>query len=216
MEGRVAVSFLDGLEEAGAVGIIRTKRPETAVTTGLVLAEGGMSILEVTFTVPGAVQVITKLRAELPGVLIGAGTITTAKDVAAAKAAGAEFLVSPGCTEDLLGSMMQSGLPFLPGVSSPSELLMAKEAGADVLKLFPAGLLGPDYLRQLRGPFPDVALVPTGGVQIEHVSDFLRAGALAVGLSSPLCSEADIEERRWDSVLERVSQLRGAVFDVRG
>lgn len=210
------MKFLQQLQAAGAFGILRADTSRAAVEAGTVLAEEGLPILELTFTVPDASEAIATLRRRFPDVVVGAGTVTTPAEVADAVRAGAQFLVSPGCSSDLLASMASSGLPFVPGVCTPSEVLVAREAGATAFKLFPSGPLGLDYLKQLRGPFPDLAFVPTGGVQLDDVANFLRAGAVAVGLSSPLCTPSEIEERRWEVVRPRVAQLRKAVADARG
>lgn len=152
------------------------------------LAAGGVTIAEVTVHTPGWQEAVA--AAAGAGVLAGAGTVTSPAEVADAHAAGARFVVSPGFVPGVVRAALDLGVEPLPGVATATEILAARDAGVRLFKLFPAGALGLDYLRQLRGPFPGTAFVPTGGVGIDTIGDWLAAGAFAVALGSELAGRA--------------------------
>jgi 2-dehydro-3-deoxyphosphogluconate aldolase / (4S)-4-hydroxy-2-oxoglutarate aldolase len=152
------------------------------------LAAGGVTIAEVTVHTPGWQDAVT--AAADAGVLAGAGTVTRAAEVADAHAAGARFVVSPGFVPAVVRAALDLGVEPLPGVTTATEILAARDAGVRLFKLFPAGALGLDYLRQLRGPFPETAFVPTGGVGVGTIGEWLAAGAFAVALGSELAGRA--------------------------
>src|SRR5260221_186082 len=142
------------------------------------LAEGGVRVLEITMTVPGAVDLIRRTAPSLPaGFLMGAGTVLDVDTAHRVIDAGAQFLVSPTLNLDVIEVARQRDVPILPGCFSPTEILSAWNAGADIVKVFPATALGPSYLRDVHGPLPDVKLMPTGGVSIDNAGDWIRAGA---------------------------------------
>jgi 2-dehydro-3-deoxyphosphogluconate aldolase/(4S)-4-hydroxy-2-oxoglutarate aldolase len=146
--------------------------------------------VEVSLTTPGALDAIAQLREEAPaGARVGAGTVLTARDVVDVAAAGAEFVVTPALAESVEAAVA-AGLPLAAGAFTPSEAVAAVQRGADVVKLFPASALGPAYLRALRDPLPDVPFMAVGGVGVEAARDFLAAGAVAVGVGSPLLGDA--------------------------
>ncbi|MFE9643077.1 bifunctional 4-hydroxy-2-oxoglutarate aldolase/2-dehydro-3-deoxy-phosphogluconate aldolase [Streptomyces sp. NPDC006365] len=156
------------------------------------LADGGITCLEVTLTTSGALDALATIRDELgPDVAVGAGTVITTEHAREALAAGAEFLVAPAVDTDVIRGSTDSGIPFYPGAWTPTEVSTAWRAGAAAVKLFPASTGGPDHLRQLRAPLPDIPLVAVGGVGIDQARDYLDAGALAVGIGSPLLRGAD-------------------------
>ena len=186
------------------LAVLRGDDAAGVVAAAEVLAGAGIGAIEVTWTVPDAERAVASLRDRLPDHLIGAGTLTTPREVAVAVGAGAQFVVSPGSPAALLDAMLGCGVPALPGVLTPGEVVAATVAGATAVKLFPAGTVGPAYLAQLRGPFPMLDVVPTGGIDVQGVEDWLAQGALAVGLSTSLCSPGDIRRRDWGSVVARV------------
>lgn len=198
------------LEAQRVLAVLRGDDVAGVVAAAEVLAGAGFGAVEVTWTVPQAERVISVLRERLPDRLIGAGTVTSPRQVALAVAAGAQFVVSPGSPADLLDAMLGCGVPALPGVLTPGEVVAATAAGAAAVKLFPAGTFGPAYLGQLRGPFPDLAVVPTGGIDVASIGEWIAGGALAVGLSTALCSPQDISRRDWDAVAERARAALGA------
>ncbi len=178
--------FLARLAALRVFAIIRAPSSAVAVEVGVAVARGGIGALEVTFTTPGAAEAIAELRSRLPGVVIGAGTVLDRSTLEAARAAGAAFAVSPHLDRELLACARGLDVPFLPGAFTPTEVLAAWRAGATAIKLFPAAQLGPAHLAALRGPFPDVPLVPTGGVDEQNVAAWLAAGAVAVGVGGSL------------------------------
>lgn len=203
------------LAEAGCIAVLRGPSAAHARLVGELLLEAGFAALEVTFTVPRAPEVIAHLRRRAgDGRLVGAGTITEAQHAHLAVDAGAQFLVSPGFEPELWDTMASTGLPALPGVLTPSEVLRALRAGATAVKLFPASVVGPGYLAALRGPFPGVTFVPTGGLTAASMTAWLEAGALAVGLGGalapstpPVASAQVIEEAR--AALSALHGFRG-------
>ncbi|MBA4863004.1 bifunctional 4-hydroxy-2-oxoglutarate aldolase/2-dehydro-3-deoxy-phosphogluconate aldolase [Streptomyces sp. PSKA54] len=156
------------------------------------LADGGITCLEVTLTTPGGLDALADIRDELgPEVAVGAGTVITTEQAREALAAGAEFLVAPVVDTDVIRDAAGRGIPCYPGAWTPTEVSTAWRAGAAAVKLFPASTGGPAHLRQLRAPLPDVPLVAVGGVGVDQARDYLDAGALAVGIGSPLLRGAD-------------------------
>lgn len=188
------------LQAERVVAVMRAPDVSRAVECGLVLAEEGFRVLEVTFTLSDAPAAIAELAGRLPDVLVGAGTVRTAAELERAVDAGAAFVVTPGATAGLLPALANAPLPVIPGVSTASEVMAVLEEGLDLVKLFPARAGGVRHLRDLRGPFPELEAVVTGGVGIADIPEWLRAGALAVGLGSDLCSPADLQQRDWSSV----------------
>jgi 2-dehydro-3-deoxyphosphogluconate aldolase / (4S)-4-hydroxy-2-oxoglutarate aldolase len=173
---------------SGIVAILRSKTADGFAAVADVLVGAGVTALEVTLTSEGSIDALAGLRRQLPdSVTIGAGTVLTADEAKASIDAGAEFLVSPVLDTELVAA---SNVPFYPGVFTPTEIHAAMRAGARVVKVFPAGGLGPGYLRDIRGPLPAARIMPTGGIKIEDVADWLTAGAVAVGLGSPLIGDA--------------------------
>lgn len=172
------------------IAIVRGTDREAALRTVITLAEEGITAAEVSLTTTDALWVIERARHELgPGADLGAGTVRTAADAARAADAGAGFLVTPGLGDDLRRGM-PLGLPVLIGALTPGEIISADECGALAVKLFPASLGGPSYLKTLRDPFPHVPFVPVGGVDAQAARAFLAAGAVAVGVGSPLVGDA--------------------------
>jgi 2-dehydro-3-deoxyphosphogluconate aldolase/(4S)-4-hydroxy-2-oxoglutarate aldolase len=157
----------------------------------LTLASEGIGLIEVSLTSDEALDVISRARAELgPKAIVGAGTVVTAQDAREARAAGAEFIVTPGLGAGV-GEARALGLPVIAGALTPSEVIAARAAGADAVKLFPASAMGgSEYLRALRAPFPDVPFVPVGGVDAQSARRYLELGAVAVGVGSPLIADA--------------------------
>jgi 2-dehydro-3-deoxyphosphogluconate aldolase/(4S)-4-hydroxy-2-oxoglutarate aldolase len=176
------------LAEHPVLGIVRGDDPDAALRTVLALADAGIGLVEVSLTTPGAFGVIERAVADL-GDRVGAGTVLTPDDAARARDAGAAFLLTPALGPGV-GAGVELGLPVVAGALTPSEVLAAVLAGAVAVKVFPASLHGPAYLRALRDPIPDVALVPVGGVGVHDVRPYLDAGALAVGAGGPLVGDA--------------------------
>jgi 2-dehydro-3-deoxyphosphogluconate aldolase/(4S)-4-hydroxy-2-oxoglutarate aldolase len=189
------------IEALGVVAVIRLKDPGKLRAVVDAMAAGGVRALEVTMTVPGAVELIRALAPTLPdGFLIGAGTVTDAATAHAVIDAGARFVVGPVFRPEVIAACHAHDVPAMPGCFSPTEILAAHECGADIVKVFPATMLGPQFLKDVRAPLPQVKLMPTGGVTVENAGDWIRAGAVAVGLGSSLLDAKAIESGRFDVI----------------
>ena len=182
------------IERAGIVAVIRIKDPAKLQGVVDAIAEGGIRALEVTMTVPGAVELIAGLAPKMPsGVLLGAGTVLDVGTVRRVIDAGAQFVVSPVFRRDVIEACHAGDVAVTPGCFTPTEILDAWEAGADIVKVFPATALGPGYIKDVRAPLPHVKLMPTGGVTLDNAGDWLRAGAVAVGVGSALTDAKAID-----------------------
>ncbi len=204
------------IERLGVVAVIRLKDPRRLRATVDALADGGVRALELTMTVPRAVDLIAELAPTLPaGFLLGAGTVT---DVATAQAvidAGAAFVVGPVFRPAIIAACHERGVPAMPGCFSPTEILEAHEAGADIVKVFPATMLGPQFIKDVRAPLPHVKLMPTGGVTLDNAGDWIRAGAVAVGVGSALLDSAAIESGRFDAIAANARRVVASVSAAR-
>jgi 2-dehydro-3-deoxyphosphogluconate aldolase/(4S)-4-hydroxy-2-oxoglutarate aldolase len=180
--------------KSGIVAVIRSTSSEQLVDVARALYEGGVDVLEVTFTVPHALEIIAAVRQALGDkVLLGAGTVLDPETARAAFLAGAEFLVAPTVNLDVIRLGNRYDKLVMPGAFTPTEVLTAWEAGAQIIKVFPADIGGPAYLKTLHGPLPQVRLLPTGGVNLKTIADFLKAGACAVGLGGALVEPKAVE-----------------------
>jgi 2-dehydro-3-deoxyphosphogluconate aldolase/(4S)-4-hydroxy-2-oxoglutarate aldolase len=182
------------IEAAGVVAVIRMKDPDKVRAVVDAIAEGGVRAIEVTMTVPGALGLIAALAPKMPsGFLFGAGTVLDGITAAQVIDAGAQFIVSPVFRRSLIIACHERGVPVTPGCFTPTEILEAWDAGADIVKVFPATALGPGYIRDVRAPLPQVKLMPTGGVTVENAGEWIKAGAVAVGVGSALLDTKAIE-----------------------
>jgi len=184
------------LESVGLLPVLRARSiPEAHALVEAILA-GGVTVIEVTMTVPGAIDLLRDLKTKYGSqVLLGSGTVTTAAQAQATIEAGAEFVLSPSLHLDVIAKTKERGKLSIPGALTPTEVITAWEAGADYVKVFPCSALGgPSYLKALLAPFPQLKLIPTGGVTIANAADFLKAGAMAVGVGSDLVNATAIAE----------------------
>jgi 2-dehydro-3-deoxyphosphogluconate aldolase / (4S)-4-hydroxy-2-oxoglutarate aldolase len=189
------------LEQFGIVAIIRLKDPAKVRAVVDALSSGGVRALEVTMTVPRAVEIIRELAPTMPaGFLLGAGTVTDASTARAVIDAGASFVVGPVFRPEVIAACHERDVPAIPGCLSPTEILAAHEAGADIIKVFPATALGPQYIKDVRAPLPHVKLMPTGGVTLDNAGDWIRAGAVAVAAGSSLLDAKAIESGNFDVI----------------
>ncbi len=173
--------------ESGIVAVVRSETSEPLLKVAKALAEGGVTAIEVTFTVPGAIEVIRQVSHELgDSIALGAGTVLDPETARAAILAGAEFIVAPTLNHEVIRLCRRYDKAVMPGALTPTEVLSAWESGADVVKVFPADLGGPAYLRALHGPLPQIRLMPTGGVDLTTAEKFLKAGACCLGVGSAL------------------------------
>lgn len=181
-----ATEALRAILRAKVVPIIRTASRDWAVRVAEVLADAGLAVIEVTFTVPDAAQVIQSLRSRFPGVLVGAGTVTGGAIAEQAVDAGAQFLLSPALSPGMVEVARRHGVLAVPGAFTPTEVLQALDHGAELIKIFPAETGGPRHIRAMLAPLPQARLLPTGGVTPENIAEWLQAGAAAVGIGSAL------------------------------
>ncbi len=196
------------IEQFGIVAVIRLKDPARVRGVVDALAAGGVRALEVTMTVPRAVDLIRELAPTMPdGFLLGAGTVTDAATARAVIDAGAEFIVGPVFRPDVIAACHDRDVPAIPGCFSPTEILAAHEAGADLVKVFPATALGPTFIRDVRAPLPQVKLMPTGGVTIENAGEWIRAGAAAVGVGSALLDNKAIDSGRFEVITANAQRV---------
>jgi 2-dehydro-3-deoxyphosphogluconate aldolase / (4S)-4-hydroxy-2-oxoglutarate aldolase len=204
------------VEALGVVAVIRLKDPATLRAVVDAMAEGGVRALEVTMTVPRAIDLIRELAPTLPGgFLLGAGTVTDAATARAVIDAGASFVVGPVFRPDVIAACHERDVAAMPGCFSPTEILAAHECGADIVKLFPATALGPQYIKDIRAPLPQVKLMPTGGVTLDNAGDWIRAGAVAVGLGSALLDAKAIDGGRWSVITANARRVVASVAAAR-
>src|ERR1700730_1438164 len=203
--------------EIGIVPVVRAATVEYATAAVQAICAGGIPILEITMTVPNAASVIRHVAREYGStVLIGAGTVTTAEQAEQCIAAGAEFLVSPGLSLPVLGVAQARAKLAIPGALTPTELMHAQENGAQLIKIFPCGNVGgPKYLRSLRAPFPNVALIPTGGVNASNAAEFIAAGAFALGVGADLVNADALREGNLAKITQAARGLVQAGFSAR-
>ena len=202
--------------DGGIVSIIRAPSGEQLVDVARALLDGGIDVIEVTFTVPGVLDIIRDVRNALGDrILLGAGTVLDPESARAAILAGAEFIVTPTVNRDVIELCNRYDKVVMPGGFTPTEVLTAWEAGADVVKVFPADSVGPAHLKALKGPFPQIRLLPTGGVNLETISDFVRAGASAVGLGSALVEKEALARGDMDRIRDLASQYVAAMRSAR-
>lgn len=196
------------IEECGVVAVIRLKEPDKLRAVVDALAEGGVRALEITMTVPRAIELIAEIAAVLPsGFTLGAGTVLDADTARQAVDAGALFLVSPVFRPDVIAMGHAQDVPVMPGCFTPTEILDAWEAGADVVKVFPATALGPSYFKDVRAPLPQVKLMPTGGVTVDNAGEWIRAGAVAVGVGSALLDAKAIASGSFGPIVENARRI---------
>jgi 2-dehydro-3-deoxyphosphogluconate aldolase/(4S)-4-hydroxy-2-oxoglutarate aldolase len=200
------------IREAGVIAVVRAGNAQEAVSVTGALLEGGVRAVELTFTTPGADEALAEARERYgSAVLLGAGTIREPGHIRAAVDAGADFLVSAHLQRDLVAAMLATGLPCTPGAFTPSEVAEALDMGVDVVKLFPASTGGTRHLRALRGPFPALRVVPTGGIDADDIADWFAAGAIAIGAGGELVPRQPMAEGRWDEITRRARRFAAAV-----
>ena len=205
------------IEEHGVVAVIRLEDPAVLRSVVDALAAGGVRVLEVTMTVPHAVALIREIAPTLPpDVVIGAGTVLDPATAREAIDAGARFVVAPVFRRAVMDECHHHDVAALPGCFTPTEILDAWDAGADIVKVFPATSLGPTFVKDVRAPLPQIKLMPTGGVSLENAGDWLRAGAVAVGVGSALVDRHAVAARDFSSITRRAERLVANVRAARG
>jgi 2-dehydro-3-deoxyphosphogluconate aldolase / (4S)-4-hydroxy-2-oxoglutarate aldolase len=203
--------------DSGIVAVVRAPEAAGLLDVLEALLAGGVTVAEVTFTVPDAVEVIRQAVKHFgKNMLLGAGTVLDTETARAAILAGAEFLVSPTLNLDVIRLARRYDKLVFPGAFTPTEILTAWEAGADVVKVFPAEVLGPAFFKAMRGPLPQVKLMPTGGVDLRTAGEFLKSGAVCLGLGSQLVDPKAIQAREYSKITQLAQQYVQAVQHARG
>jgi len=203
---------LDALTQSPIVAVLRAPTAEAALGAVDALVAGGVTAIEITYSTPEPAEVIREIaRRHGASVYLGAGTITTPEQAAEVAEAGAQFLVSPGSVPRVAAAMLATGRVTMLGALTPTEIMVAQDLGAHVVKVFPASLGGPAYLRSLRGPFPDATLMPTGGVNAGNIAEWFAAGAIAVGAGSDLLSPAAMASGDWLTITETARSFVAAL-----
>ena len=208
---------LSALRGIGLVPVLRAESEEQALQLASAIAAGGVTVLEVTMTVPGAIRVMGRLAKERPDILVGAGTVLDPETARMCILEGAQFVVSPALNLKTIDMCHRYGVAVLPGALTPTEIVTAWEAGADVVKVFPASALGgAKYLKSIKAPLPQVELIPTGGVSLATAAEFLEAGAFALGVGSDLVDLKAIVKGTPETITENARKYLAIVRSVRG
>ena len=209
--------IVEKLREIGLVPVLRAESEEQALGIASAIAAGGVTVLEITMTVPGAIRVMSRLTKDRPDILIGAGTVLDAETARMCMLEGAQFVVSPALNLQTIEMCHRYSIPVLPGALTPTEVVTAWQAGADVIKVFPASALGgAKYLKSLKAPLPQVEMIPTGGVSLATAKEFLEAGSFALGVGADLVDTKAMAEGKPEKITESAKKYLEIVREFRG
>lgn len=208
-----ATTMLETLTADRALTVVRAETIPDAVALCAALVSGGLRTVELTFTTPDVLRHLGAAAAAAgsTGAIVGAGTVLTAADAQAAIDAGAAFLVTPGLRPDVAAVAVRNGIPLFPGALTPTEVAAAMDLGAAAVKIFPAGRFGPPYLKDLRGPYPHIPLLPSGGINEDNAAEYLAAGALAVCAGTSVVPPATVAAGDWAEIKARASRFATAI-----
>jgi 2-dehydro-3-deoxyphosphogluconate aldolase/(4S)-4-hydroxy-2-oxoglutarate aldolase len=210
-------SVTAALERAGIVAVVRIDDRERVKPALDAILAGGVRAVEITMTVSGAVDLIRALAPVLPAdVILGAGTVVDGRTATAVIDAGARFVVSPVYRREVVETCLARDIPVIPGCFTPTEILDAWDRGADIVKVFPATSLGPSYLKDIHGPLPHIKLMPTGGVSLDNAGDWIRAGAVAVGVGTALLDRRAVADGDWAKLRANAKRIVASVAAARG
>jgi 2-dehydro-3-deoxyphosphogluconate aldolase / (4S)-4-hydroxy-2-oxoglutarate aldolase len=202
--------------DAGIVAVVRAPDSQQLVEVARALADGGVTVIEITMSVPNALDVLRQVRQAMgEKILLGAGTVLDPETARAVLLAGAEYIVTPTLNLEVIRLCQRYDKLVLPGAFTPTEILTAWEAGADIVKVFPADVVGPAFFKAVRGPLPQIRLMPTGGVDLNTAADFLKAGACCLGIGSQLVEPKAVAERNFDGIRDLARQYVGIVKKTR-
>ena len=210
-------SVIQQIRETGLIPVVRATSADEATRAIEAIRKGGISVLEITMTVPGAIRVIEQLSQKLGDeAVVGAGTVLDVETARACMLAGAQFIVSPSLDLATIACCLRYGVAVMPGALTPTEVVQAWSAGADFVKVFPAGALGgASYIKSLKAPLPQIELVPTGGVSLKTAADFIKAGASALGVGADLVDVKALREGNDEVITERAREYVQIVRDSR-
>ncbi|WP_414566115.1 MULTISPECIES: bifunctional 4-hydroxy-2-oxoglutarate aldolase/2-dehydro-3-deoxy-phosphogluconate aldolase [unclassified Anabaena] len=200
--------WLSQLQTHRAIAVIRASKMKLAQQMAIAVASGGMQLIEITWNSDGAGELISQLRAELPGCLIGTGTLFNVQQLQDAIACGAQFLFTPHVDTAMIQAAVAQDVPIIPGALTPTEIVTAWHHGASCVKVFPVQAVGgANYIKSLQGPLGEIPLIPTGGVTLENAHQFIQAGAIAVGLSGQLFPQRLVTQGNWQAIAWQANQL---------
>ncbi len=200
------------LKEIGLVAVLRGPSPDLTIMMVDALVVGGVQAIEITYSTPNAAEVTRQLDKKFGStIVLGMGTLTEPEQVKEAKDAGAKFIVSPICTPELGKAMVSSGLAVMIGAMTATEIYQAYKMGSDVVKIFPGSLVGPGYVKAIKGPFPNIPIMPTGGVSATNVGEWFAAGVFGVGAGSELCPPALAKEGKFKEITLKAREFVTAV-----
>jgi 2-dehydro-3-deoxyphosphogluconate aldolase/(4S)-4-hydroxy-2-oxoglutarate aldolase len=202
--------ILQRIQNEKVIALIRADSSASLLDCARALAAGGLSLIELTMTTPGAIDLVAQVSRELPDVMLGLGTVLDADTARAGIAAGAKFIVTPAVRPEVIAACRQLDVPILSGALTPTEAVTAWDLGADVIKIFPAEFFGPAYIKSLRAPFPQIKFLPTGGVTPQRVGDFLKPGAFATAAGSALVSPVALMAHDWAAITARAREFVAA------
>ncbi len=197
------------------IALIRADSPDGLLDCAKALAAGGLTSIELTMTTPGAIRMIEQATSELPDFMFGLGTVLDTETARAGILAGAKFIVTPAFRPEVIALCQRYSVPIFSGALTPTEILNTWEAGADAVKIFPAEFFGPAYIKSVKAPFPQIEVVPTGGVNAENVGEFLKAGAFATAAGSSLVEAKALKEKNWAAITAKAKAFVAAVAAVK-
>jgi len=202
--------------DTGVIAIVRVSTAEQAIEVCEAVSKGGVKAIEVTMTVPGAIDAIKEFKKTASSdLLIGAGTVLDPETCRAVILHGADFIVCPNLNVDVIKMSHRYGKIVIPGTFTATEILAAWDAGADIVKVFPAGVVGPQYIKDIKGPLPQVRITPTGGITVENAGDFIKAGASCISAASSLVDKKALAEKRFEVITDKAKQFIDAVAAAR-
>ena len=208
-------AVLTKIKTEKVIALIRADSSDGLLDCARALAAGGLTSIELTMTTPGAIAMLRQATAALPDFVFGLGTVLDAATAREGIAAGARFIVTPAFRPDVIAECRQQNIPIFSGALTPTEILNTWDAGADAVKVFPAEFFGPAYIKSVRAPFPNISLVPTGGVNAENVGEFIKAGAYATAAGSSLVDAKSLKDKNWAVITARAQAFVTAVAAVK-
>lgn len=210
MEFKDRLTTAQFLEEKKIIAIIRTQESGPLLDAVSALKNGGVECIEITMTTPGALRVLEEVRSKRDDILFGAGTVLDKETARVCILSGAQFIVTPSLDPEVIEMAHCYDVPIIPGALTPTEVLTAWQKGAEVVKIFPASSLGPAYIKNLRGPFPQIKFCPTGGIDLNNIGDYLQAGANCVGVGGSLVKKEFIKNNAWTELQKLAEQFVAA------
>ena len=203
---------IEQIKKSKVIAVVRENSVERVLKIVNAIKQGGVNIIEITFAMADPIGVIKRLSSQ-KDILLGAGTVLGLKQAEEAVQNGAKFIVSPCTVKDVLKFCLNNNILCMPGIFTPTEAFNAISAGAKILKLFPGSAVGPEYIKALKGPFPDIEIIPTGGVSLSNVKDWFKAGAIAVGMGSNLIPKEAVEKENYAEITKRAKDFVREIHD---